>query len=253
MDPDAHFLEALKASQNTSAPHAPSTSRASSGALEENGDYVIKALPSAEVRIPGRGAIDANGSEEEAVPSSPPAFPARPSRPSSSGAAPAMQPLAQQVAPQPVIQSTIKPEPSVATPAARAPAAASAAQPVAPAQPAQTPSSGRPAERPIPAVPAQASDAAGVAQCAITESQDGIAMVWDVFLPHGSGVVVKLMPRRATFFMGSERVLAPHVTWRSADAIATEDVRAFARTLLSAADTADRLPQVTVAADVKDS
>jgi hypothetical protein len=83
-------------------------------------------------------------------------------------------------------------------------------------------------------------------ECAVRESREGMRTVWDVFLPHGSGVVVMITPRRSTYFMGSERTMAPHVTWRSADGIATDDVRAFARTLHAAADTAESLPQVVI-------
>ncbi len=89
--------------------------------------------------------------------------------------------------------------------------------------------------------------------CAINESQADGKLAWDVFLPHGGGVVVSMTPRRTTFFMGSERTMAPHVTWRSADAIAPDDVRAFARTLLAAADKAEALPAITVEANASAS
>ncbi len=82
--------------------------------------------------------------------------------------------------------------------------------------------------------------------CSIKESDEGIARIWDVRLPSGGGVQVTLTPRRATFFMGCAREMPPHLAWRSADAIAAQDAKAFARALMSASDAAEALPRVTV-------
>ncbi|MBA2480660.1 MAG: hypothetical protein H0V44_08360 [Planctomycetes bacterium] len=156
-------------------------------------------------------------------------------------------------APAPEVAPAPAPASVAATPAP-APAAVSVAPPTAapvPAPSARRPSASahQPSGRSAPAAaPAPGATSGG---CAISESQDAGKLNWDVFLPHGGGVVVSMTPRRTTFFMGSERTLAPHVSWRSADAIATEDVRAFARTLLAAADQADALAAITVEANAQ--
>jgi hypothetical protein len=84
--------------------------------------------------------------------------------------------------------------------------------------------------------------AASADACRVVESRDGIRLWWEVCLPSGGGAVVILTPRRSPGGVAGTRPLPAHVTWRGADAVAAGDVKAFARTLAQAADTAESLP-----------
>jgi hypothetical protein len=83
---------------------------------------------------------------------------------------------------------------------------------------------------------------------ACNESVDGIAHVWDVRLPRGGRAEVRILPTRATYFMGVARELPPQLSWRATDAVGPDDVRSFANALLAAARKADTLPRAVQSA-----
>jgi hypothetical protein len=76
----------------------------------------------------------------------------------------------------------------------------------------------------------------------IAETVDGIAHVWDVRLPQGGRAEVRILPTRATYFMGGAREVPPQLAWRALEAIGSNDARAFAGALVAAADKAETLP-----------
>jgi hypothetical protein len=80
----------------------------------------------------------------------------------------------------------------------------------------------------------------------LSESTAGIDHLWEVRLPRGGSVQITITPRRATYFMGVAREMAPQLAWRSAQAIGSEDARAFGAALQAAAEKAESLPRATV-------
>jgi hypothetical protein len=78
---------------------------------------------------------------------------------------------------------------------------------------------------------------------ACNESVDGIAHVWELRLPRGGRAEVRILPTRATYFMGVAREVPPQLTWRGVEAVAPDDVRSLASALLAAAEKAETLPR----------
>ncbi len=81
-------------------------------------------------------------------------------------------------------------------------------------------------------------------ECRIAVTRDGFKELWDVVFPGGGGAVIILTPRRS--YPGDARVLAAHISWRAADAVATAHATSFARVLAKAASQAETLPPATL-------
>jgi hypothetical protein len=81
-------------------------------------------------------------------------------------------------------------------------------------------------------------------ECRIAVSRDGFKELWDVVFPGGGGAVIVLTPRRC--YPGDARVLAAHISWRAADAVATAHAASFAGVLAKAASQAETLPPATL-------
>ncbi len=84
----------------------------------------------------------------------------------------------------------------------------------------------------------------GDGECRVAVSRDGFRELWDVVFPGGGGAVIVLTPRRC--YPGDARVLAAHISWRSADAVATAHAASFAAVLARAASQAETLPPATL-------
>ena len=82
-------------------------------------------------------------------------------------------------------------------------------------------------------------------ESSVTESVEGIALVWDLRLPQGGRAEVRLLPVRATYFMGVAREVPPQLEWRAIEALGADDARAFANALLAAADKVETLPRAS--------